>query len=95
MKVDADNKELEVLSLLKVPEWVAPCIQYVPLYIHPESNEKINNYRRAHCHKRNVDKIFTDNRSGNAHPFANGSANAKYMPFYKMFETVHAVNIKN
>ena len=75
--------------LLKVPQRVAPGIEYVPLYIHPECNKEVDNYRRPHGKKRNVDEVFTNGGSGNAHPFTNGTAYTKHMPFNKKFKTVH------
>jgi hypothetical protein len=76
-----------------MPEWISPGIKNVPLYIHPECNKKIDNYRRPHSEKGYVDKIFTYCRCGNTHSFANYGANPKYMPFYKVPEPLHTANL--
>jgi hypothetical protein len=81
-------------SFLKIPYRVSFCIKNVPLYIYPECNKKINNYRGAHGNKRYVDKIFSYGRCGNTHFFANGGANPKNMPFNKIFKPVHTAKIK-
>ncbi len=42
-----------------MPEWISSGIENVPLYIHPECNKKIDDYRGPHSEKGYVDKIFT------------------------------------
>lgn len=63
-------------------------------YVHPESNEQINDDGRSHGEERNINKIFADGGGGNAHFFANGAANTKYLPLNKMFYAVHSANLK-
>jgi hypothetical protein len=79
---------------LKISQWVTPGIQDVILYVHPKSDKKVKNYRRAHCKKRNINKIFSDGRRRHPHSFPNSAANTKYMPLDKIPKPVHYANIK-
>jgi len=76
-----------------MPQWIPPRIKNISLDVHPKSNKKINNNRRAKCHERHVDKILTDGSSGNAHFFANGRTYTKYVPFNKMFKAIHTAKL--
>jgi hypothetical protein len=63
-------------------------------YIHPESQKQIKYYRGTQGEERNINKIFTDYRGCNAHPFANRSTNAKHLPLNKMFYFIHKTKLK-
>jgi hypothetical protein len=78
----------------EITQWIAPCVQDVSFNVHPKSDEKIDDDWRTHGKKRDVDEIFPDGRSSDAHSFTNGIANTEYMPFNKMFETLHVVKLK-
>jgi hypothetical protein len=68
--------------------------QDISFYIHPESEDKINDKRRPHRKKGDVDKPGPDPGSGNAHSFSNGCTNTKHLPFDKVLQSVHIANIK-
>lgn len=78
----------------EITQGIAPGVEDVSFYVHPKSDEKINDHRRAHGEKRDIDKIFPDGGSSDTHFFAHSAAHPKYMPFYKMFKPLHVVKIK-
>jgi len=78
---------------LQVPQRVPPRIKDIPLDVHPKSNKKINNNRRAKCHKRHIDKILADGGCGDAHFFAHGGTYPKHMPLNKMFKAIHPAKL--
>jgi hypothetical protein len=76
-------------DFLTIPEGIALGRQNIVFNIHPERYEKINDDRRPHRKKRDVDKIFSDGRGGHSHFFAQVGADAKHMPFYELPEALH------
>lgn len=79
--------------MLEILHRIASAIQNIPFNIHPKSDEYVDNNGRPHGDERNVNKIFSDNRSGDPKAFSNCSTNAKYMPFDKMLEIFHTANL--
>jgi hypothetical protein len=61
----------------------------VILNIHPESHKQVDDDGGAHRKKRNIDKVFTNGSRCHSHFFTKIGANAKYMPFYELAETLH------
>ena len=45
-------------------------------------------------YERDINKVFTDGCSGDAHFFSNCSTNSEYMPLHKMSEPVHEKLLK-
>ena len=74
---------------LQISDRISPRIKNVAFHIHPECNKKINNQRRTHCEKGNINKIFPDGGCGNACFFSDRRTNAEHMPFNKMLKTIH------
>jgi hypothetical protein len=74
---------------LQISKRITPCIKDVSLNIHPESDEQIDDYRRAHRQKGYIYKIFPDRRGGYSHFLTDGRANTKDMPFNKMLQAIH------
>jgi hypothetical protein len=74
---------------LKITHGIAPRIFDVIFYVHPESKDQVKDYRRAESKERDINKIFANRRSGDAHSFTNGSTNSKHLPFYKVFYFIH------
>jgi hypothetical protein len=62
------------------------------LDVHPESYKKVDHHWRAHGDETDINKIFADGSGGYTHSFTNSCTYPKYMPFDKMFETVHTLN---
>jgi hypothetical protein len=63
------------------------------LYIHPESEEYINDQGRPHCQEGNVDKILANGSSGNAQHLSYPRTNPKYFPLDKVLDLIHATNL--
>lgn len=78
----------------EITQWIAPGVEDVSFNVHPKSDKKINDHRRSHGEERDIDEVFADGRGSDTHFFAYSAAHPKYMPFYKMFKTLHAVKIK-
>ena len=60
--------------------------------IHPESQDEIDNQRRTHGEKGNINKPGPDAGSGNAQSFAYGGTYAEYLPLNELLHPVHAAN---
>jgi hypothetical protein len=78
---------------LQIPQRVSPGRQNIAFHIHPEGQYHVHNNRRAQGEKGDVHEPHADAGSGNAQPLANGSANAKSLPFYKIFKPLHGANL--
>jgi hypothetical protein len=74
---------------LLIPQWISSSIKYISFDVHPKSNKKIDDYRRPHGKKRDINKIFSDSSGGYPHLISYGSTYSKYMPFNKMLKPVH------
>jgi hypothetical protein len=73
-----------------MPQRVPPSIQHIPFYIHPKSQEKIHQNRRANSSKGKINKILTNGCGSNTHTLTNGATNTIYLPLYEMFKPFHA-----
>ena len=68
--------------------------QDISFYIHPESKDKINDKRRPHRKKGDVDKPGPDPGSGNAHSFTDSSTDTECMPFDELLHFIHNAKLK-
>jgi hypothetical protein len=78
----------------KVLQWIAPCSEYIPFYVHPESQDHIYDDGRTHCKKRNINKPHPDAGSSYTHFFTDSRTNAKSLPFDKILELIHIANLE-
>ena len=62
----------------------------VPFHIHPESKYEVDDERRAHGKKRDIDEPRADAGRGDAQSVADGGTDAKCLPFNEAPETIHA-----
>jgi hypothetical protein len=79
---------------LQILKGIASGVQYICLYIHPKSDEKVEYDGRSHRHQRNIDKILADGSGSYPHFFTDIGAHTKKVPFNKMPEAIHAANLK-
>jgi hypothetical protein len=63
-------------------------------HISPKSQYHVDDDRGAHRQDRGVHEILPDLAGGYTHTVANGCANAKSIPFNKVFKFVHSTKIK-
>lgn len=66
----------------------------ITLNIHPERQNKINDERRPHREKGNVNKPGSDPGSGNTHPVPDRCAYTKYLPFDEVLQSVHTTKLE-
>jgi hypothetical protein len=66
----------------------------IPFDIHPESQDEINDQRRAHGEKGNINKPGTDPRRGDAHSVTDGRTYPKDLPFNEVLQSIHNANLK-
>jgi hypothetical protein len=78
---------------LKVFQRVSASRKDIPFDVHPEGKDKIDDERRSHREKRDVDEPGPDPGSGNAHSFPDGSTHPKHLPFDKVLQSVHTSNL--
>ena len=62
--------------------------------IHPKGEDEINDERRAHRNKRNVNKPGPDPRRGDTHFVADSRTYPKDLPFNEVLQSVHNANLK-
>jgi len=62
-------------------------------YVHPKSNDHINNDRRTHRKKRNINKPHTDATGGDTQSFTNSGTNSERLPLDECFYSVHFAKI--
>jgi hypothetical protein len=79
--------------VLKVAEGVSAGVEDIMFNIHPESKENINNNRRSHRDKRNINKVFSDGDCRNAQHLTYSGTYPINLPFYEIFEPVHISNL--
>jgi hypothetical protein len=48
------------VAQLLIPQWIAFAVQDVALYIHPKGNKEINNNRRPHGEKTQINEVQPD-----------------------------------
>jgi hypothetical protein len=80
-----DNKSLSLNQLfqgLKVFQRVTPGGKDVFFHIQPKGHYHINNYRRAHCKKRNINKPHSYAAGGNTKLFTQWLAYPENPPLY-------------
>ena len=82
------------LSRLKIFQGISAGRKNIPFDIHPESQNKIDDQRRTHRKKRNIDKPGPDPGRGDTHLLPNGRAYPEYLPFYEILQSVHNANLK-
>jgi hypothetical protein len=59
--------------------------------VHPKSDKNIKYYRRSQGKAGNINKIFSDGESRNAHNFSNTGTNTKNLPFNIVSQPVHYI----
>jgi hypothetical protein len=64
-------------------------LEDISFKIHPKSNEYIKNYWRSQGKAGNINKIFSDGESRNAHNFTNTGTNPKNLPFNIVSQPIH------
>ena len=68
--------------------------EYVPLHIHPERQDEINDQRRPHSEERDVDKPGPDTGSGYTHSLTDRCTHSENLPLDEVLESVHVANLK-
>jgi hypothetical protein len=71
-------------TYLQPPEWVAALHSNVAFHVTPESQNHVNNNRRAQREERNIDEPKPDAAGSNAHAVAHIGANPKGFPLDKL-----------
>lgn len=78
---------------LTILQWVSAAVPDIVADIHPKGQEHINNDRRTHRKKRDVNKVLADRGTGYSYFFTNIGANPKHLPFNKVLEPVHTAKL--
>jgi hypothetical protein len=63
--------------------------------ISPECKNHVNDDGRAHCQDGCIYKILPDPAGSDPHPVTDSRTNAKGIPFYEAFKSVHTSNVEN
>lgn len=88
-----NNKAFIIFTKLKsklpISYRVSSAAFNIIFYVYPESEKHVKDHRRPQSKKGNIYKIPANHRCGNAHLFAYGSADTKYLPLYKVFYFIH------
>jgi hypothetical protein len=79
---------------LMVPDGIALERLNIPLHVHPEGEDKIDDQGRAHGEKRDIHKPVPDATGGNSQVLADGGAHPKKMPLDDMPELIHFTKLK-
>jgi hypothetical protein len=79
---------------LKIFHGVSARRKNIPFDVHPEGQDKINDQRRTHRQKRDIDEPGPDPGGGNAHPLPDGRTHPECLPFDEMLQSVHTANLK-
>ena len=74
---------------LLIPHRVSPSREHIPLDIHPEYYKKVEDHRRSHGKKAEINKVQPDLRGSDIKFIAEVFANAKCVVFNKTSEPVH------
>jgi len=75
-------------------EWISTGRKDITLDIHPECKDEVDNKRRTHGEKGNINKPGTDTGSGDTHSFTNCCTHTENLPLDEVLESVHASNLK-
>jgi hypothetical protein len=81
-------------SRLQIFQWIPPGRKNIPLDIHPERQDEINNQRRPHSEERDVDKPGPDTGSGYTHSLTDRRTHSENLPLDEVLESVHVANLK-
>ena len=76
-----------------IPEGIPSQGSDVSLHIHPESDNKIHNQRRAHRKEGNINEPGSDTNHWNSNPFSKSGTHPIQLPFYKISQAVHPTNL--
>ena len=79
---------------LQVFQWIPPGRKNIPLDIHPERQDEINDQRRPHSEERDVDKPGPDTGSGYTHSLTDRCTHSENLPLDEVLESVHVANLK-
>ena len=79
--------------LSEIFQRITPRRQDIPLYVHPEGKDEVDNEGRAHGEEGDVDEPGPDTRSGDTHSFTNCCAHPEHLPLDEVFQSVHRANL--
>ncbi len=82
-----------ITIFLQIFKRIPPGGQNIPFNVHPESENKIDNERRAHRDEGDIDKPGTDTGSSNTHSLTYRRAHSEYLPLNEVLQSVHGTNL--
>ena len=88
------EKKREPPRALQVFQRIPPGRKNIPLDIHPERQDEINDQRRPHSEERDVDKPGPDTGSGYTHSLTDRCTHSENLPLDEVLESVHVANLK-
>jgi len=80
-------------SCLEVSQGISSYRKNVPLNVHPECEDEINNQGRAKGKKGNINKPGADARWCNTQLITDGRTYPKEFPLYEVFQFIHTAKL--